>query len=533
MKKQVDLCVIGGAGAGLSCAVRAAELGVKNILVLEKMKNPGGCTRVASGIFGMNSPAHERAGITVDEDKAFIKAMNVAHWNVNSRLVRNWYRKSGQIIGWLEEKGLKFMPLHARPGQDPEDVTYHTTAMRPGKKTGVNTGNEAIKALLRDCETYGVEILTKTRAKKLITDDSGAVTGVEAESEQESYEITAKTVVIATGSISHSKELLHRFYPHLDFSDIYISAAFTHNTGDGLLMAEEIGAMFTPMSTLYIGPTMHPYDSTELHIPATLPEAIRVTRDGLRYFDESDSHTPSSFGWIASKALNAIPDYHSFTIINQGIVDYAKEKQLEQMRKMPPGGPGGPGGGAAPDASTDEIMSALYDGEDAATVHDIVNIQMNPGKVWYEDLEKDIAFEDEKHGLAKKCETLEEAAAFIGCPAQRLRQTIADYNSFCESGRDEEYLKPAKYLIPYEDKGPYYVIRQRHGIDTCIGGLRIDHELRVLDKQWRPIENLYAAGVVAGGFLGGDCYAFPGSEMGFVFYSGYTAGEAAAIRLGL
>lgn len=527
VNKKADLCIIGAAGAGLSCAVRAAELGVKNIVLLEKMKSPGGCTRVASGIFGMNSPVHKRAGIEVDEDKAFNMAMDVAHWNVNSRLVRQWYGKSGTIIQWLEEKGLQFQPLR-KSNQPPENQTYHTTSGRPGKKTGINTGNSAVKALLAECEKYGVDLMTKTRATKLLTDETGAVTGVLASAEDQEYQIDAKMVVIATGSISHSKELLQRFYPHLDFSDIYISANFTHNTGDGLIMAEEIGAGATPISTLYIGPTMHPYDSTQLFLPASLPEAIRVTRDGLRYFDESGSHTPSSFGWVGSSALNAIPGHHSFTIIPANILEYAKNKKQPGPHMAPPGG-GNPNAGD-PGAPEEEIMSQLYSGEDVQTVFDIVNIQMTPGKVWHEELDDDIA-KEQKAGRALKCDTLEEAAAYIGCSAETLRQTFADYNSFCEAGKDQEYLKPVEHLIPLEDRGPFYVIRQRHGIDTCIGGLRIDHQLRVLDKSWRPIPNLYAAGVVAGGFLGVDCYAFPGSEMGFVFYSGYTAGETAAKQL--
>lgn len=75
-----------------------------------------------------------------------------------------------------------------------------------------------------------------------------------------------------------------------------------------------------------------------------------------------------------------------------------------------------------------------------------------------------------------------------------------------------------------------YVMKAYQGIDTPIGGLRIDHRQRVLNKELYPIENLYAAGILCGGWLGRN-YGFFGSEMSFVTYSGYTAGEICAAEI--
>jgi succinate dehydrogenase/fumarate reductase flavoprotein subunit len=38
MERTVSVCIVGGAGSGLSAAISAAQHGVKDILVLEKMK---------------------------------------------------------------------------------------------------------------------------------------------------------------------------------------------------------------------------------------------------------------------------------------------------------------------------------------------------------------------------------------------------------------------------------------------------------------------------------------------------------------
>lgn len=76
-------------------------------------------------------------------------------------------------------------------------------------------------------------------------------------------------------------------------------------------------------------------------------------------------------------------------------------------------------------------------------------------------------------------------------------------------------------------KPPFYVFRGPTGIDTVIGGLKIDRRLRVLDREDRHIPGLYAAGVAASGWLAHN-YGFYGSEMSFTIYSGRTAGRNAA-----
>ncbi|HCW72579.1 MAG TPA: FAD-binding dehydrogenase, partial [Clostridiaceae bacterium] len=59
----------------------------------------------------------------------------------------------------------------------------------------------------------GVEILTETEAKELITDDKGNVTGVIAEGKDGKVTVHAKKVILAAGGFAKSEELLERFVP--------------------------------------------------------------------------------------------------------------------------------------------------------------------------------------------------------------------------------------------------------------------------------------------------------------------------------
>ena len=76
-------------------------------------------------------------------------------------------------------------------------------------------------------------------------------------------------------------------------------------------------------------------------------------------------------------------------------------------------------------------------------------------------------------------------------------------------------------------KPPYYVFVAYQGIDTCIGGIRVNHKLQVVDRDCYPIDGLYCAGVAAGGWCSKG-YGYFGSEMSFVLCSGLMVGEAVA-----
>lgn len=58
--KTVNVVIIGSGGAGLATAVSAAENGVKDILVLEKLAFLGGNTAIATGAFNTADPKSER-----------------------------------------------------------------------------------------------------------------------------------------------------------------------------------------------------------------------------------------------------------------------------------------------------------------------------------------------------------------------------------------------------------------------------------------------------------------------------------------
>jgi fumarate reductase flavoprotein subunit len=339
-----------------------------------------------------------------------------------------------------------------------------------------------MNTMLKILEKNGVNVHTNTRAKKLLTNLDGAVTGVLASRGDKDIRVSARAVIICTGSISANEQLKARFYPGGDLSNVHIMANYPHNTGDGLIMAEEIGAGNTHISTLWIGPHGHNTDESAGTL-ARRPNLIKVNRLGQRFVDEAIAVT-RDFPWMNCLALDRQPDKICYVLI-----DEATLREFQRTKKV------------------------------------YANFEAMGGPNWLEKLD-DAFISEQKEGRAKIADSWEDIAQYIGCDPEVLKNTIKQYNSYCENKYDAEFLKDPDYLLPLK-KPPYYAIQGYSGIDTCIGGLRTNHDLEVVNKKDAPIKGLYAAGVVVGNWLGIG-YGYFGSEFSFTSYSGYTAGKNAA-----
>ena len=66
-----DLMVVGGGGSGLVAAVKAKHLGVKDVIVLETGRNPGGSTWFAGWGAGGYNKWQKEAGYPDTRDDSF------------------------------------------------------------------------------------------------------------------------------------------------------------------------------------------------------------------------------------------------------------------------------------------------------------------------------------------------------------------------------------------------------------------------------------------------------------------------------
>lgn len=507
MERTVDLCIVGASGAGMSAAIVAKQKGVKRVLVLEKMPSVGGCTKMSAGIMGIDSPTQRRFGIKMDVDQAFNDLMMVLNWHCDAKLVRKWLKGSGENFAWLEELGLKydFVATESADVSRFRNTQHRIGKWNPekGKWDMVPHGPYITKCLKDNCDRLGAEIMLKTRAKHLIKNEEGRIVGVEAEGPEGAVTVHAKAVVLATGSISSNKELVRRFYKGSEYDDVHIMAQVPHNTGDGFLMAEEVGGVEGGIGTLFIGPHNHfPHASETVGMMMRRPHPIKINRLGERFVNEGLPF--EEFGWMQCANVDTQPGRVCYILTDQGYIDTMKQGTEYLPPRIDTG------------CMLDQppVMFGIHP----------IDKGKNPD-TWRERIEEHFQFEVDQ-GHAKICQTLEEVAEFVGCPSESLKQTVENYNGYCHAGYDEEFLKRKEFLFPVE-RAPYYVIRGESGIDTCLGGLKINNHQKVVNKDGEAIPGLYAAGVMCSGWFN-NLYTFFGSEMSFTIYSGREAAAEAS-----
>ena len=128
-------------------------------------------------------------------------------------------------------------------------------------------------------------------------------------------------------------------------------------------------------------------------------------------------------------------------------------------------------------------------------------------------------------GVAKAA-SIEELAALINVNPDELKATVERYNDGCAKGQDEDFGKPAEYMIPVEGD-TYYALARYPVCSATFGGLVIDSDGRVLNGDGQTIPGLYAAGEVALTGQLANVYPSCGLAIGNSVHMGRNAAEAA------
>ena len=491
---EAQLIIIGGGGAGLAAALAAAEKGCTNIIVLEKAGATGGNSAMAHDVFGAESPVQTRMGTDASRDHFFQVAMRWSHWSkVNPRLVRAFIDKSGDTIRWLQEKGIKF-----------ELGQYYINQSPRIRHCIEGEGPELMKTLRRLCNEMGIEVLTHTRAYKLLRGDKGNVIGVLAQAKESEITAHGKCVIVTTGGYAANKELLQKYCSYYSPENVTCDGV-PGNIGDGISMASDIGVALSGLGhIMFRGPIAYSSKPVLLMLEdgnyriglGTIlwePETLWVNKRGRRFIDEG--HNLASFA--SANTVAQQPD-----CIMYSLFDDATRQRIEEQGLIRPG---------------------AYGGQTSPRFKRPVAGMPIPGLG--EELQKKAANDD----TIKISDSIEEIADWLGARPEILKTTVEEYNNACAQGHDPIFCKDRRYLMPIQ-KAPYYAIKGHASICDAIGGIKINERMEALDSEDEPIPGLYAGGSTTGCWESDSyCYEMTGHLLGFALNSGRIAGENAAV----
>lgn len=304
---DVDIVIIGAGGAGMAAGITAAQEG-KSVIIVEKAPMVGGNTSRATG--GMNAAGshyQEEAGIE-DSVELFVEdTIKGGHGLNNPDLVQVMAENSADAIVWLDSIGAELSNVGKAGGASVN------RAHRPVDENGkiLSVGTYLVTKLEEACIDNGVEILLETQATEIVMEDGVAV-GIIANSPTVNYTINAGAVIVASGGFGGNLEMVAELKPELEG---YVSTNAPTLTGDGIKMAEAVGAATVDMEQIQIHPTVVQANGALITESLRGDGAILLNAEGKRFIDETQTRD------VVSANVIAQTDSYAWLIVNQAMFD--------------------------------------------------------------------------------------------------------------------------------------------------------------------------------------------------------------------
>lgn len=440
---EYDVVVLGMGFAGMAAAMAAADAGA-SVLICEKMDegHSGGNSRYCGQLFAYGNGDK-------DATLAYYKALAGGR-SVPDDMLELLATEVSTLWDTIADRfGLdaeEFVDNSGTPFIGPMSPEYPELE-GAGSISLCSTHDGFADAYLFNhlreliADNYGdkIDVWFEAPGLRLVCNDEGGVSGVVVGGQSERYVHAAGGVVIATGGYEDNPRMVQ------DFLDItkYGVAGGLYNTGDGISMCLGAGARLWHAS-VYEGATgplgCGYYSDAKGNIAQILDDTLYtgsslIVGDAGRRFGNEGLHTR-----------------HGHTDLRNGVWD---------------------------NPAYPEHMWVVYD------------------QAQKDAVDASGSFNEDYRDNLREFDSVESAAAFIGCDAEVLRETIADFNSFCEAGKDYQFGRSAETMRALEgDK--VYLLPIMASILNTQGGPERNASAQVIGLDGEPIPGLYSAGECGG-----------------------------------
>lgn len=298
------LIIVGSGGAGLAVAVSAAQNGLKDIVVLEKMPFIGGNTMISGGAFNsVDSKRQPKQDITDSVELHAEQTLKGGDGRGNPDLVRKMTANSEATLNWLEKMGVQFKPK----------VYQGYGALYPRSHDAVNAlGSDYIKVLKAQCDKLGIKIYTQCHVTRIVREQplAGKVLGVEFTDPKGKNEAwrAKKAVVVCAGGFGANAKMRAKFDPRmLNLTTTNLPGV---SMGDMIAPMCDIGADTVGMDHIQCNPGCPPGRKQRIVLHMHVERLVMVGPDAKRFVAEDQRRD------VIRDAILNLPDQTGYSIID-------------------------------------------------------------------------------------------------------------------------------------------------------------------------------------------------------------------------